>query len=147
MIEFVSPTNKRGKGLRAFAHKRKELVETGVNFVEIDLVRGGNWKKLLKPYRCPRKALSLFRVTYRVRRDPGAVTLEPIPLRVPLPKIGIPLRSKDPEVELNLSELLDETYVTGRYAHRLDYRRDLAPPLEEADAAWADALLKTAGKR
>jgi hypothetical protein len=147
VIEFVSPTNKRGRGLRAFRLKRKELVNAGVNFVEVDLVRAGDWKALLRPNHCPRKAVSSFRVTYRSRRDPGAVTLEPIPLRVRLPKIGIPLRSKDPLVELNLQELLDETYVTGRYARRLDYRRELIPPLDAADAAWADALLKAAGKR
>jgi hypothetical protein len=147
VIEFVSPTNKRGRGLRAFRSKRKDLVDTGVNFVEVDLVRGGNWNALLRPYHCPRKAISSFRVTFRIRRDPGAVTLEPIPLRARLPKIGIPLRSKDPLVELDLQELLDETYVTGRYARRLDYHRELDPPLGEADAAWADALFKAAGKR
>ena len=147
VIEFVSPTNKRGRGLRAFRLKRKELVNTGVNFVEVDLVRAGNWKALLRPYRCPPEAVSAFRVTFRIRRDPGAVTLEPISLRSRLPKIGVPLRSKDPLVELDLQELLDETYVTGRYGRRLDYRRELDPPLEQADAAWADALLKGAGKR
>ena len=30
---------------------------------------------------------------------------------------------------------------------RLDYHREPGPPLDDADAAWADALLKAAGKR
>src|SRR5579884_2052949 len=41
VIEFVSPTNKRGEGLYEFRAKRGKLVGAGVKFVEIDLVRQG----------------------------------------------------------------------------------------------------------
>jgi hypothetical protein len=147
VIEIVSPTNKRGNGLGAFRSKRAELLGSGVNFVEIDLVRAGNWKALLRPHHCPKKALSHYRVTFRVPGDEGAVMLEPIFLRARLPTIVIPLRRNDPRVDLDLQELLDQVYVKGRYSRRLDYRRDLVPPLDVVDAAWADSVLKAAGKK
>jgi len=147
VIELLSPTNKCSDGLQAFRSKRAELLASGVNFVEIDLVRAGNWRALLRPHYCPRKAVTLYRVTSRIPSDPAAVLLEPISLRVRLPKIPVPLRRNDPQVELDLQDLLDETYTTGRYGRRLDYRRELSPPLDEGDAAWADALLRAAGKR
>jgi hypothetical protein len=147
VVEFVSPTNKRGEGLHAFRSKRAELLASGVNFVEIDLVRAGSWKALLQPHRCPRKAVSQYRVTIRLPRDPAAVHLEPVLLRSPLPTITIPLRRKDPDVNLELQVLVDQAYENGRYARRLDYHHEPEPPLGEADASWGDALLKAAGKR
>jgi hypothetical protein len=49
-------------------------------------------------------------------------------------------------VLLDLQALLDQAYTTGRYDH-LDYRQALDPPLSAGDAAWAEALLRAAGKR
>jgi hypothetical protein len=43
--------------------------------------------------------------------------------------------------------LLDRAYDNGRYARRIDYRKDVEPPLDAEDAAWADQLLHTAQKR
>ncbi len=147
VIEFVSPTNKRGDGLHAFRSKRAELVGSGVNFVEVDLVRSGNWRALLRPHYCPQKAVSHYRITFRAPSDPGAVLLEPISLRRPLPTIAIPLRRKDGPVSLELQELHNHAYESGRYGRRLDYRREVVPPLDGEDAVWADAMLKAAGKR
>lgn len=147
VIEFVSPTNKRGEGLEAFRVKRASLLESGVNFVEIDLVRAGNWRALLYPSLCPRKATAPYRVTFRVPVEPGYVYLYPISLRGPLPNILIPLRRQDPEVRLDLQSLLDRVYVNGRYEQRSIYRHQLEPPLAAEDADWADELLKKAGKR
>jgi hypothetical protein len=120
-----------------------------VNFVEVDLIRAGDWQALLRPHRCPAKAFSTYRVTFRVPRDRRAVYLHPISLRSPLPSIPIPLRRNDPEVRLDLQPLLDAAYVNGRYERRLRlaYTRPLDPPLHEEDAAWADDLLRAAGRR
>jgi hypothetical protein len=146
VIEFVSPTNKRGQGLVAFRSKRDELIDSGVNFVEIDLVRAGDWQALLRPH-ITRKRASIYRATVRVPRDPGAVYLQPIRLQDKLPDIHIPLRRDDPKLMLALQPLLDSAYDNGRYRRRLDYRRDLVPPLEADDAAWADQLLRAAQRR
>ena len=61
VIEFISPTNKIGSGLEKFIRKREELLEAGVSVVEIDLVRRGDWRALLKPHICPREAISEYK--------------------------------------------------------------------------------------
>lgn len=148
VVEVVSPTNKRGDGLREFRDKRGDLLASGVHVVEIDLVRAGNWGKLLEPHVCPRAAVALYRATVRLGSDPqGAVHLFPISLRGPLPKLPIPLRLQDAPALLDLQSLLDRAYRNGRYGRSLNYTRALEPPLEPGDAAWADELLKSAGRR
>jgi hypothetical protein len=146
VIEFVSPTNKRGEGLHAFRSKRAELLASGVNFVEIDLIRAGEWRALLRPHNT-RMGASIYRATVRVPRDPAAVYLQPISLREPLPNLPMPLRRDDPTVMLELQPLLDRAYDNGRYARRIDYHRDVEPPLDAEDAAWTDQLLHIAQKR
>ena len=42
-----SPTNKCGQGLEAYREKRSKLLGAGVNLVEVDLVRQGDWRALL----------------------------------------------------------------------------------------------------
>lgn len=64
VIEFVSPTNKRSAGLFSFRSKRAELLVSGINFIEIDLVRAGDWRALLRPHRCGSKASSTYRVYF-----------------------------------------------------------------------------------
>ena len=147
VIDFISPANKLGAGLVAFKAKRGELLGSGVNFVEIDLVRRGDWRKLLRPHQCPASAVAAYRFTLRVAADPGAVHFEPIPLRDPLPAVPVPLRPRDPEVKLELQPLVERVYANGRYDRRLDYHQPCVPPLEGEDAAWADELLRRAGKR
>lgn len=147
VIEFVSPSNKRGAGLQAFRDKRAHLLASGVNFVEIDLVRAGDWRALLTPHHCMPKAVSLYRVAVRVPEDPAAVYLHPIRLQDPLPSIPLPLRKNDPEVRLDLQALVEHAYVSGRYHRRIDYGKTPTPPLSADDAAWAVDRLKTTDKR
>lgn len=147
VIEFVSPTNKGGDGLQAFRAKRGELLASGVNFVEIDLVRDGDWRALLRPFLCPRKAVTPYRMTVRLPNEPEAVYLEPITLRQRLPDLIVPLRRDDPQVRLELQPLVERAYANGRYDRRLTYAGPPDPPLDAEDAAWADELLRAAGRR
>jgi hypothetical protein len=147
VIEVVSPTNKRGDGLRAFRAKRADVLRSGVSFVEIDLNRAGDWRALLRPHRCPAAAVSPYRVTFRVPADPDATYLHPIRLRDALPSIAVPLRQTDPRVQLDLQALIEHAYGSGRYERRIDYTKPCDPPLEGEDAAWADERLHSAGKR
>ncbi|HEY3242498.1 MAG TPA: DUF4058 family protein, partial [Phycisphaerae bacterium] len=61
--------------------------------------------------------------------------------------IRIPLRPTDPDAVLDLQALIDSAYEASRYDRTTDYRRSCEPPLEGQEAAWADELLKAAGKR
>ena len=76
----------------------------------------------------------------------GRVELYRAPLRESLPNIPIPLRPTDHDVVLQLQSLIDDCYRDGRY-RRIDYRADPVPRLSEADARWADALLRENGLR
>jgi hypothetical protein len=58
-----------------------------------------------------------------------------------LPPIRVPLRPTDADVRLDLQSLIDRCYANGRYDD-LDYREDPNPPLDAADATWADELLR-----
>jgi hypothetical protein len=146
VIEFISPTNKVGEGLDAYRRKRDELLEGGVNLVEVDLVRHGDWRSLLRPHVCPAEAVSTYRTT--VRLPPGrTVFLYPATLRAPLADVPVPLRADDPRVVIPLQRLIRSVYANGRYALTLDYRRPCDPALEPGDAAWSDDLLRAAGRR
>lgn len=147
VIEFVSPTNKRGgEGIHAFRSKRAALLASGVNFVEVDLVRAGDWRALLRPHNCPRNGITPYRFTVRLAPEPAAVYFEPISLRERLPAVPIPLRTADPEMRLDLQPLIERAYANGRYERRKIYARPLDPPLDGEDAAWADALTREAGR-
>ena len=147
VIEFVSPTNKQGPGPQAFRSKRAELLESGVNFVEIDLVRRGDWRALLRPHVCGPKMATAYPVMARLPGDPAAVYLHPIALADRLPPVSVPLRPGDPAARVDLQELLNQVYVNGRYDRRINYTAPPELPLDEGDAAWADVLLRAAGKR
>ena len=144
VIEFVSPTNKREPGLSVFRSKREELLKAGVHVVEIDLVRAGNWRGLMRPERVPSAAISLYRATIRTAGRHPRAFLYPIALRDPLPNVEIPLRREDRPVKLPLQALIEAVYTDGRYDQTIDYSRPLDPPLGEEDATWVEQLLRSA---
>ena len=147
IVEFVSPTNKRSRGMKAFRQKRAELLSSGVHFVEIDLMRAGNWRALMRPGTCPRDAVSTYRAVVRTAGSRPGGYLFPVPVRQPLPEVPVPLRTGEEPVKLALQPLLDAVYDDGRYDQALNYSRQLEPALDPEDAAWADELLRKAGRR
>ena len=147
VVEFISPSNKHGAGAREYAARRGEMLDAGVNVVEIDLVRQGNWRRLLAPHRCPREAVSEYRAALYLAAEPAATYLYPLQLRQRLVPIPIPLRAGDRPVTLDVQPLLRDIYVDDKYEETLNYATPLDPPLSPEDAAWADALLRSAGRR
>lgn len=147
VIEFLSPSNKlAGDGQDKYRQKQREVISAGLNLVEIDLTRSGT-----RDLGYPVAALpSSHRATYLacVYRGFGADQFElyPIPLRVRLPAIRIPLRDSDPDVALDLQPLIEQAYAEGRFDD-IDYTRPLEPPLEGDEATWADELLRGAVSR
>ncbi len=147
VVEFVSPANKTPAGLEPVAEKRSALVRAGVHVVEVDLTRRGNWRRLLAPHVCPPEAVTAYRYTVRLGGDRAAAYLYPAAVRDALPPVPVPLRPGDPTVNLDLQQLIGDVYRGGRYGRTLDYAVDPDPPLSPDDAAWADALLRAAGRR
>ena len=147
VIEFLSPTNKRrGEGMRDYRAKRQQLLDADVNVVEVGLARQGDWQGLLMPFVAHPRHHTPYRATVRRAGKPEHVALYPISLRDKLPPISIPLRTSDPDVALDLQPLVDRAYANGRY-DLTDYGRPCDPPLEAEEDAWADGLLRAAGKR
>jgi hypothetical protein len=138
VIDLLSPANKNlGVDRDDYLKKRRAFFLAGVHVVEIDLLRGG-----------PRLPLSDvppsdYLVAVSRAEERPRVGLWPIQLRERLPKIPVPLRAPDPDVELDLQDALDRVYDSAGYAPLL-YETPPQPPLSEADAQWARQLVSVA---
>ena len=137
-IELLSPSNKyAGDDRDSYLAKRRELLGTRVNFVELDYLRGGP--------RMPLKGLAscdYYAMVSRPAARPEA-DMWPLRLRESLPKIPIPLREGEAEPVIDLQAVLHHTYDRRKYWKRI-YDHDPEPKLAPADAEWAKELLAAA---
>lgn len=140
VVELLSPANKADDGRTAYLSKRQQYLIAGVNLVEIDLLRGGRVLPM-----SPQPASPYYALVARLE-DEGTHGLWPIGLRDPLPTIPVPLRSPDPDAQLDLQALLNGVYDEASYG-RVLYARDLKPPLSPEDQAWAEGMLREASSR
>lgn len=152
VIEVLSYANKRGKDSDSYARKREMLMSSGINIVEIDLLRRGglafllfddgeltdkvDWANHPPPY-----CVSVYRDTDRDGRE-----LYPVRLQERLPVIRIPLRMDDADVLLDLQPLIDQCHVDGGYDD-INYHAEPVPPLLEEDTVWLDHYLRSKALR
>jgi hypothetical protein len=143
-IEVLSPSNKRPRteGWEEYQRKRQAMLLGRANFIEIDLLRGGQKFPMMTPW--PDSPYTLL--VSRASRAPKCRVWK-AHFRRRLPVIPVPLYSPDPDLTLDLQPLIDNIYSLGRYHERIDYTRPLAPALAEEDAAWVGKLLKDHGVR
>jgi hypothetical protein len=148
-IEILSPWNKltAGGGRAAYLRKRQDTLSSDTNLVEVDLVRAGDWVQMMTPFHVPRGDRTTYRATVWRANPPGG-PLAPYPIRLAdrLPVIRVPLRPGERDVTLDLQAVIDTVYRNGRY-DGTDYARPCDPPLTGDEAAWADGLLRAAGRR
>ena len=150
-IEFISPSNKRGWDSASYARKRDRLIFSGVNLVEIDLIRRGGLASVLfdaAPFveeagleTPPPYLVAVVRATEIDARE-----LYPIRLSERLPVIRVPLRETDADVALDLQAMIEQCYIEGGYSD-INYAQDPEPPLSPEDSKWLDELLKSKGLR
>src|SRR5690606_21442611 len=147
-IELLSPSNKLPvDGRELYLRKQREYLHSGVNLVEIDLLRTGyhtlavDREKLRPEQRTP------YLICVRRASRGWEAEVYPATYREPLPTIRIPLRPGDADVTLNLQSLITQCYDRGRYASTFNYSADPDPPLQLVEAQWADELLRDAGLR
>ncbi|MCY2992327.1 MAG: DUF4058 family protein [Planctomycetota bacterium] len=146
-IEVLSPANKVGQaGRLKYQRKQRQYLDAGISLVEIDLLREGDFVLAVPQERIPPEYRPPYLICIRRAVPSGRIELYRAPLREPLPNIPIPLRPTDRDVVLQVQSLIDDCYRDGRY-RRIDYRTDPVPRLSEADACWADALLRENGLR
>jgi hypothetical protein len=139
VVELLSPSNKRpGTDREQYLAKREALLGSPVHFVEIDLLRGGRPLPLTER---PESAYAVF--VSRAERRPEA-ELWPIGLRDRLPKIPVPLRSGEPDAQVDLQEALARIYDAAGYEDYI-YQGEPDPPLKVEDRDWAVALVAGPG--
>jgi hypothetical protein len=138
VVELLSPSNKdRDKHRDQYEAKRLLLIQSGTNFVEVDLLRGGG--------RMPMDGLPPCDYCVMVSRPeewPRA-GVWPLGLRDPLPAVPIPMRPPDPDVAIDLQAALHRVYDDAGYATQI-YTHAPEPPLAAADEAWARQVIAAA---
>lgn len=153
LIEILSPANKRpGPDRELYVAKQAKVLETDVNLIEIDLLRGGQRLLACEHLEAGIAKVSpppdyLVMVSRAARRWPpfmGYIAY-PITLRDMLPCIEIPLRAGDPLVALDLQAAFDRVYDTGPYRRgAIDYDTEPEPPIADMDREWVIERLRAA---
>ena len=139
-IEILSPVNKQRThdAHIDYLRKRRELLRSAAHFIELDLLRGG----LRSPLDTPVPKAPYYVTLSRANRRPH-VSVWPLALNTRLPTIPIPLLEPDPDVPLDLGEVIASVYERGGYDARIDYTQPVPPPaLSTEESAWVQLLLK-----
>jgi hypothetical protein len=135
VIELLSPTNKRpGADREVYIAKRRSLLKTPVHFVEIDLLRAYDEMPMVDLPSADYRV-----IVSRAEKRPQA-DVWPIRLRDTLPAIPIPLKSPDPDLQLDLMAALHHVHDSAGYADYI-YTSHPQPLLHPEDARWAESLL------
>jgi hypothetical protein len=138
VIELLSPSNKyAGDDRESYLAKRRELLGSRVNFVELDFLRAGPRMPLKNLPSCDYYAM-VSRPSHRPQAD-----IWPLRLRDALPRIPIPLREGEREPQVDLQAVLHRVYDGAGYAKRV-YAHEPEPKLAPTDADWAKQLIAAA---
>jgi hypothetical protein len=138
-LEILSPTNKiHAEGREEYIAKRKRILRSMTNLVEIDLLRAG------QPMPLERKPP---RVDYRILVRRGSqhprAKLFTFSVRQAIPVIPIPLLPEDEEPILDLGAVVHALYDRARFDLRLNYAKAPVPSLNEANAQWARSVVES----
>ena len=145
-IEILSPWNKLSGRLNLdYRRKVDQFTRGGVGMVEVDLIRGSRHRLPLQILDLPSAAFESYCAVVCAPWEYPKFRLYPISLRKPLPPIPVPLRPKDGEIWIELQPLVERTYAVGRHGD-IDYAKPPVPELSREDEAWADELLRAAGR-
>ena len=142
VIELLSPTNKRpGQGRDNYAAKRRDVLASWTNLVEIDLLRGGMRAAINPP------PASHYYILLNRRSNRPNAGLYAFDVTDEIPPFRVPLQHGDDEPELALGSLLADLYKQAHYDLQLNYSKAPEPPLESEFAEWLDERLREKGLR
>jgi hypothetical protein len=131
-VELLSPINKRrgAQGYDEFWRKRREIFESQVHWIEIDLLRDGE-----RPNRL--KGKSNYYALLKRGGQWEKLDVWFFNLRDKMPTIAVPLRPPFEDVPLDLQAAFDVTYERAYYADSIDYTADPPEPsFSNEDNAW-----------
>jgi hypothetical protein len=146
-VELLSLSNKRpgNRGREMYQRKQEEMIQSKVNLVEIDLLRGGTPTTLVPPNLVKEKFGPFdYHVCVLHVDQKDRFSVYPWKLESSLPVIDVPLIPGDPSVTIELQAILNECYDYGRYDMQARYRaRKPKPRLTKQQTEWADKILKS----
>ena len=147
VIEVLSPSNKiaGSEGRQLYLTKQREILSSQTHLIEIDLLRQGEHTVAAPREMLVRRGKWDYLVCLHRGGQKGRYEVWAITLQQRLPRIHIPLQNGDPDVVLDLQSVFNRCYDEGAYVRRLDYHSEPPTPLEDADAQWANALLRERG--
>ena len=152
-IEILSPSNKTPgqHGRDLYLKKQREILDSQVHLVEIDLLRGGEHTTAVPRDWAVTKAGPFdYHVCVHRFDNLEDYFLYPIRLPEPLPEIAIPLLPGERDVPLDLQAAMNRAYDAGPYRREVDYAKDrIAPPLRPPLTKWAKGITsarKAAGR-
>jgi hypothetical protein len=145
LIDIVSPGNKAtAEGRAAYLARRTESKAGGANLVEIDLVLQG---EPLLDYSRDGLPEWNYAVTVTRAAQPERYEIYTATLQKRLPRFRMPLASDDRDTVLDLQSAFSRCYDQGGFGAQIDYHREPAAILSDADRRWADELLRQAKVR
>ena len=140
-IEILSAANMtRGKtGRGQYPARQHEFCATGINMVEIDVLRGGVHATAVSKSELHRRAGQYdyhIYITCPIRE--GASYIQPIRLDQRLLTTPIPLTEGHSGVSIDFQAVFDRCYDDARYERWVKYNRPCDPPMIEILQEWAD---------
>ncbi len=148
-IEVLSLTNKapglRGRSL--YLQKQREILDSDIHLVEIDLLRGGTHATAVLLDRLREKAPPFdYHVCLHHFDRPEEYQAYTFTLPERLPTVPIPLLPGDGPVPVDLQAVFERCYDTGPYRRRVRYDpARIVPPLRPEQTEWVRGVLREKG--
>jgi hypothetical protein len=148
-IEILSPSNKTPgeHGRELYLRKQKEILDSRVHLVEIDLLLGGIHSTGVPRERVVEQSGPFdYHICIHRFDHFEDYLVYPVRLEERLPEIAIPLLPEGSPVLLDLQTVFDRAYDIGAYRRRVRYNEETPiPPLSGEQAEWATRVLRERG--
>ncbi|MGQ9656508.1 MAG: DUF4058 family protein [Fimbriimonadales bacterium] len=151
VIEILSPTNKlpHSEGRRLYLRKQRDLLNSAVHLLEIDLLHAGAHTVFL-PLEALQRARAAWDYLICLHRA-GWTGCEAdvwfVDLTEPMPAVWLPLRAPDADLVVHLQAAFEDAYREGQYHKVVDYRQPPPVSLPAERLAWVEARLRKKGLR
>lgn len=136
-IELLSPVNKvDSNGRLEYEQKRRQVMASLTNYIEIDLLRVG------EPLPTSSPVISDYRILVRrgwLRYNKAQLYAFNLP--TPIPPFPLPLMPDEEEPLVPLNDIVHDLYTRARFDLRIDYNKLPTPPLSETNISWIKQLL------
>jgi len=147
VIELLSPANKTpgAQGRELYLQKQRDLIRSTTHLMEIDLLHMGEHTVLVPRGLLNQREWDYVVCLHKAGWEGGNAWVGLASLREGLPRGSVPLAEGDPDVVIDLQEILNRVYREGRYWALVDYTAEPPVPLREEDKEWVRQILQQKG--